>query len=312
MIAPPALTSLQEHIARRGDVDFWRPYLTEILERHGLTRAGQELQAGYNVTYPTFLSGDVVVKLFGYSRAWQARFADERTAYTLLATDPTIAAPRLLAAGHLYPDAADSWPYLVTTRMAGIASWRADLSTEQWRSLAADLGEQVRRIHALPPAGVPTHADWVSVDVTTAAHRSSLPPHLAAQAAEYVARLGTTDPVVVHGDLTQNHAYVDDDGRLVGLIDWGDMLVADRHFEIIQVYRDMFRCEKELLRIFLEAAAWPPVDDFPRQALGMALHRQAVGLAQHHTIDVFMPIAEKFPLADIPTLDDLAAILFGP
>jgi len=33
------------------------------------------------------------------------------------------------------------------------------------------------------------------------------------------------------------------------------MLVADRHLEIIQVYRDMFRCEQELLRIFLEAAA---------------------------------------------------------
>ena len=92
--------------------------------------------------------------------------------------------------------------------------------------------------------------------MTTAAHRSSLPPHLAAQAAEYVARLGPPDPVVVHADLTQNHAYVDEHGRLVGLIDWGDMLVADRHLEIIQVYRDMFRCEQELLRIFLEAAAW--------------------------------------------------------
>lgn len=91
--------------------------------------------------------------------------------------------------------------------------------------------------------------------MTTAAQRSSLPPHLAAQAAEYVVCLGPPDPVV-HADLTQNHAYVDEHGRLVGLIDWGDMLVADRHLEIIQVYRDMFRCEPELLRIFLEAAAW--------------------------------------------------------
>jgi len=161
---------------RRGDVGFWRPHLTEILDRHDLSRAGHDLQAGYNVTYPTFMYGDVVVKLFGHSRAWQARFEDERTAYTVLATDPEIAAPSLLAAGHLYPGTADSWPYLITTRMAGIASWRADLSAEQWRSLAVELGEQVRRIHALPPAGVPNHADWASVDVTTAAHRSSLRP----------------------------------------------------------------------------------------------------------------------------------------
>jgi hygromycin-B 7''-O-kinase len=43
----------------------------------------------------------------------------------------------------------------------------------------------------------------------------------------------------------------------------------------------------------------------------MALHRQAVGLAQHDTIDVFMPIAAKLPLREIPTLDDLATALFA-
>ena len=310
MIAPPTFGSLQEHISLRGDVEFWRPYLNAILERHGLVQAGQELAAGYNVTYPTFLSGDVVIKLFGYSDAWRARFEDERTAYTLLAADPKIAAPRLLAADHLFDDDAASWPYLITTRMPGIASWRGDRSAKQWRSLAAELGEQVRRIHALPPMGVPTHADWARVDVTAAAERSSLPPHLAAQAAEYVAQLGPPDPVVVHGDLTQNHAYVEN-GRLAGIIDWGDLIVADRHYEIIQLYRDMFACDGELLRVFLEASGWPDVDDFPRRALGMALHRQAVGLAQHRSIDVFMPIAARFPLQKIPTLDALAITLFG-
>lgn len=227
MLVPPAFASLQEHIALRGDVDFWSPYLNEILARHGLTQAGQQLVPGYNVTYPTFLYGDVVVKLFGYSRAWRAR-----------------------------------------------------------------------------------HAAWSSIDVTAAAERSSLPPHLAAQAAAYVAGLGPPDPVVTHGDLTQNHAYVEN-GLLTGIIDWGDTIAADRHYEVIQLYRDMFRCDKNLLRVFLEAADWPAVDDFPRQALGMALHRQAVGLAQHHTVDVFMPIAERFPLHAIPTLDDLAATLFA-
>src|SRR5215216_4401748 len=125
MLAPPTFASLQEYVALRGDVELWRPYVRAILERHGLVRAGQEMEAGYNVSYPTFLYGDVVVKLFGYSDRWRARFEDERTAYTLLATDPEIVAPRLLALGQLFDAEAAAWPYLVTTRMPGIASWRA-------------------------------------------------------------------------------------------------------------------------------------------------------------------------------------------
>ena len=42
-----------------------------------------------------------------------------------------------------------------------------------------------------------------------------------------------------------------------------------------------------------------------------ALHRQAIGLAQHHTMDVFEPIAVSLPLQDIGTLDELATELFA-
>ena len=45
---------------RLGDVGFWRPYIAEILERHGLGDPGREPVAGFNPTYPTFLFGDVV------------------------------------------------------------------------------------------------------------------------------------------------------------------------------------------------------------------------------------------------------------
>ena len=130
------------------------------------------------------------------------------------------------------------------------------------------------------------------MDLTDAAARSSLPPHLVAQVGEYVARLGPFDPVFVHGDITANHVYVEDD-RLVGVIDWGDALVTDRHVELIQAYRDLFQCDKALLRVFLEVSDWPVGKDFPHRALGFGLHRQAIGLAQHPSIDVFMPIAAR-------------------
>jgi hygromycin-B 7''-O-kinase len=309
MTTPPTFTSHQEHLSRIADVDFWWPYIAEILERHGLADARQEPVAGFNATYPTFLYGDIVVKLFGNTPWWRGSHAAERAAQVLIATDPEIAAPRLLGDGQLSDDVDAPWPYLITTRMSGVPLWRAELSTARQRSLAAELGRQVRRVHALPTSGVATDADWPALNVAAAAQRSSLPPHLIAQIDDYLVRLGPFDRVFVHGDLVANHAYVEN-GRLAGIIDWGDATVTDRHYEIIQVYRDLFRCDKALLRVFLEASDWPVGKEFPHQALGLALYRQAVGIAQHHTMDVFMPIAARFPLHDIATLDDLATELF--
>lgn len=87
--------------------------------------------------------------------------------------------------------------------------------------------------------------------------------------------------------------------------------MTDRHFEMIQVYRDLFRCDKAPFRVFLDACDWPGGKDFPRQTMGLALYRQAVGLTRHHTIYVFIPIAARFPLHEIGTLDDLATELFS-
>jgi aminoglycoside phosphotransferase (APT) family kinase protein len=312
MLVPPTFSSQSEQIARIGDVAFWRPYVAAILERHGLAGAGDEVAAGFNATYPTFLHGDLVVKLFGGTRAWQAIYATERAALALVATDEAILAPRLIAAGELFAGGEALWPYLVIRRVPGVAAWRAKLSAEQWRALAVDLGEQVRRIHALPATGIAEEITLQPGEIEAAAMRSSLPPHLAAQAAGYAALLepSAADRVVVHGDLVQNHAYVAD-GRLVGIIDWGDAMVTDRHYEIIQIYRDMFACDAALLRVFLDAYGWPRDAGFPRKALGHALRRQAIGLGQHHTMDVFQPIAARLPLREIATLDDLATRLFA-
>lgn len=307
---PPEFASLREYVSRLGDVDFWWPHVAEVLKRHDLADAGRKPVAGHNPTYPTFLYGDVVVKLFGYSRSWDKRHAAERGALALVATDPQIAAPTLLGEGRLSDDVDAAWPYLIMTRMSGVASSDARLRAEQKLSLAAELGRQVRRVHALRPSGVATDADFPDLDVAAAAELSSLPPHLIAQVDDYLARLGPYDCVFVHADLCDMHAFVDD-GRLTGIIDWGDAMVTDRHVELIQVHRGLFDCDKALLRAFLEASDWPVGDDFPRLALSHALRRHAIGRAQHWAGDVFEPVAALFPLDDIATLDELATELFA-
>jgi hygromycin-B 7''-O-kinase len=281
-----------------------------VLARHGLADAGDEPVAGYNPTFPTFLIGEVVVKLFGNAPSWRESHRAERVAYELIETDPEILAPRLLGLGQLSDDREASWPYLVVTRLPGVAAESADLSAGQWHSIAGELGRFVRRVHALPSSGVATDADWPGLDVTAAAARSSLPPHLVAQVDDYLDRLGPFDRVFVHGDLVGMHAFVED-GRLTGVIDWADSFVTDRHYELAQVFRDTFACDQALLRTFLDASDWPVGADLPQRALGHALRRQGMMLAQHASGNVFEPIAERFPLDDIATLDELATVLFA-
>jgi hygromycin-B 7''-O-kinase len=80
---------------------------------------------------------------------------------------------------------------------------------------------------------------------------------------------------------------------------------------LIQLYRDVFGRDKARFRTFLAASDGPVGKDFPHRTLGLALHRQAVGFAQHHTMDVFEPIAALLPLEDFVTLDELATELFA-
>lgn len=306
---PPTFASIQEHVSRLGDVETWWPYIAEILKRHDLTGAGKEPVAGFNATYPTFLYGDVVVKLFGYSRSWRTSHSAERAALNLLATDPEIAAPSLRHEGQLFEDAEAPWPYLVTTRIPGVPWRHARLSNEQRLIIAAELGRQVRRVHALLPSGVEPRADRPTLNVAAAAEHSCLPPHLIAQIDAFLTRLAPYDTVFVHGDLVALHAFVET-GHVTGIIDWGDAMVTGRHYELGKLYFEMFNCDKVLFRAFLEACDWPVNEHFPRQALGLALHRQAVGLTQHHTFDVFEPVGRHLPLKDIATLDELATELF--
>src|SRR6058998_2767182 len=110
MLEPPAFSSIDDYRSRLDDVGFWSPHVAAILQRVGQTDAKQEPVPGYNATWPTFLCGEVVVKLFGYLEGWRRTFEAERGALALVSTDPEIAAPRILGEGHLH----EAWPYVVT------------------------------------------------------------------------------------------------------------------------------------------------------------------------------------------------------
>ena len=305
----PRFHSPADYVARLGDPGTWHPIVAAVLARHGLEEAAGEITPGTNPTYPTFMAGTVVVKLFGGFPGWRESARAERAALDQVRGEPGIGAPDLLAHGVVTPGSDEPWPYLILRRLDGTTVRDAGLSPDQWRRLAADLGDRVKRLHRLPPPAREL-TGWQPVPMAQAAARTSLPAHLAAQAAAFVARYPPDHPVFVHQDIVANHLFVTA-GRLSGIIDWGDAMVADRHTELIQIHRDVFGCDKDLLRVFLRASDWPVTPDFARRALAFGLRRQAVGLAQHHSIDVFQPIAATYPLDGIDTLDALADLVFG-
>ena len=47
------------------------------------------------------------------------------------------------------------------------------------------------------------------------------------------------------------------------------------------------------------------------QALGIERYRQAMGLVQHHTFDIFYELAPRLPINQVANLGELADLLFA-
>lgn len=266
------------------------------------------LQAGFNPTHPTFLEQARVIKFFGGAPFWKKSHQAESRAQRRVSSDPTLKVPRLIAEGVLF-DGPASWPYLITDRIEG-RFWHAGMTLDHQLSVAAALGEQLRRVHQLDPRGIFGVDDWDGLEPLAALAHSAFPRHLLPQVEGFLASLAPPQPAFIHGDLVANHVFVDGD-RLAGIIDWGDAMVADPHAEVGKLFFHTFAGDRRLLRRFLEASAWPMTPDFPRKVLGHALHRQRVGLAQHYSFDIFNILPTLVPLESIGTIEELADRLFG-
>ena len=176
--------------------------------------------------------------------------------------------------------------------------------------VAEELGIQLRLLHGLAPHSVPPIESLGDLDVKRSLSISSLPSHLVAQADAYIRDHKSSTRVLVHGDLCASHVFVAD-GTLSAIIDWGDALCADPHYELIQLYRDTFACDERLFNHFLDAYGWPMSTEFPGLALSQALLRQATGCVQHLGMDVFEPVRSKLDLERMRDLSKLARTLFG-
>src|SRR5262249_49346079 len=245
-------------------------YVAVVLARHHLPAS--ELEAPFAGTFPVFLAGEVVVKLFGPAFDGTESHAAELAMHRLLAGHPEVPAPGLIACGCLFDDE-PRWPYLVPWRLRGVAIREAGL--DYCESVAAQLGEAVGRLHQLPAPGAVAGRDVLRQMRAGAAERLrrfGLPGHLAEQVPGYLAgALPATS--LVHPAITPDPAFPDGAG-LVGLIDWGDAIIADPYYELVAVYFDAFGGRRPLLTEFLRGYGWDRADDFGRRALQGVLEFQ--------------------------------------
>lgn len=277
-----------EHL---GDVDYWRPYVVAALAAHDLPT--DSLEAPFVGSFPTFLAGDVVVKLFGDAFDGPGSCAVEQGMYEVLASHPRIRAPQLVAAGALFDDPGWHWPYLISERIGGVPV-RETTATE---AMAHELGAAIAALHTLPVPQAVQDRDLLPKLRSTAVDRLreyGLPEHLLAEVPAFLAD-ASDDRVLVHADLTADHLFVDSAG-LVGIIDWGDALAADPYYEIPAVRFDGLKSDRALFDAFLDGYGWPVDDDFARRALQGVLEFQ------------FNAVSD-LPSAD--SLDELAERLFG-
>jgi aminoglycoside phosphotransferase len=302
MILPEPIETQPHYGDHLGDAQYWGQYVLEVLHRERLPVTA--IEEPFVGSFPTFLVGDLVIKLFGRGFDGGDSWASERSMHEVLATWPDLPAPPLVAHGHLFDDPDRwRWPYLVTKRVRGEAVRDRALRGQTGRDIAERLGELVATLHNIePPDEVVDRALIARLRSDAPARLSTygLPAHLVEQVPTFLA--DAPDPTtLVHADITADHLF--HDGRsITGIIDWGDAIVADRWYELVPIAFDCFGSDLELLAAFLDGYGWAVDATFARRVM------QAVCEFQFNAIST---ISQLVDLQSVTSIDELADRLFG-
>ena len=79
--------------------------------------------------------------------------------------------------------------------------------------------------------------------------------------------------MLVHGDLHQRHLLLDGDGRACGVIDWGDVCLADPALDLSLAYSGFTGAARQAL---LDAYGWPVPPERAARARVLAVFLSAV------------------------------------
>ena len=311
------------------DVTYWQPYVKEVCLRHHIEPCRQ-IHSGLPGTHPVFIVDErYVIKFFTYYFGGAESLAVETDLYHLFAGNPplSIPVPTLITQGNLFSEDNEwPWPYLITNVISGtgLVEVYEQVHYEDLLSLADSLGLFLRQLHNLnlSQSNVfkPTwdaFAESIEEQRCTCVERHqhwrTLPTHLIAQIEGYLLPMDRlfdirTTPHILHCDLNADHVFgfLDDQKRwhTTGIIDFGDAIVGDWHYDLIALHMGLFRGDKQLLHVFLDS--YDPEHllrtDFVHVAMSYQLMRRFDSLAQF--------FKRRPELHDMKSLEELAEILW--
>ncbi len=252
---------VESHYAQvRADAEFWRPHVSEIAKRHGLSMGSTYEPTYGNATNAVFFVGDAIVKI--YTPYFHGREAKgmEPAVLQNLALDPTIPVPKLRVSSELFAGSSDwNWPYIVMSRVPGRVletDW-ADLSTDTRQRLLSELGAIVSKVHKVAPSaelGEIFRKVWPQgfagflqrqLEALQLSPELSVLPIADEIRAMQIGSVGPAWPVVLHGDLEPSHVFWDGE-HVTAVIDFGDAKLGDPLYDFVALRLGMSDKRDEL------------------------------------------------------------------
>lgn len=310
------------------DIGFWQPYILSAMEKVQLPCTN--IRGGIPGTYPTFIVDDTyVIKFFGRLFDGIKSFETEYYANRLVRQRPGIPVPELVAQGLLLEENDHwNWPFLVFEFLDGISigeSWEA-LAQNERQQIAKEMGQIVRAIHTIPLVDDGYfQKDWqlfrkfIESQKLNCYRRlkkaGGVPEHLLSQLEDFLLPVEelidfNQSPHLIHADLTRDHLL----GKVInghwttqGIIDFGDAMAGNLGYELVALHFDLFKGDKQMLRIFLESYGIQKFlcTDFSFMAMNITLLHQ---FGEYILADLFGRLPQ---LEVMISLDDLAEKLWG-
>ena len=237
----PTLPDAETFRAWRADTARWLPVAIDIARSHGLAPTAPHVFAtGTNLVVA--LDSRHILKIF--PPLLRAQFVSERATLSGLRGRLRLPIPEIVFEGER-----DQWPYLIITRLSGV------LGSEAWPSLSelekeralAEVGETIAEVQRVPPGALlAIEPRWDvfmrgQIERCRARHaRLGLLPKfldgfddLLNDAAALIPM--DAPPVILTGEYIQENFLLSGkgEGRLAGLIDFGDVLTGWGEYDLL-------------------------------------------------------------------------------
>ena len=279
------------------DLDLWKPVVSAICSTERI--AYSNIETGYPGTNAVFiLDRRYVVKI--YNPVWHD-FGPEHEVHVRLIRDGQVPVPEIVSWGTF--EDRTGWDYLITEFVDGtpLRELRDSIGPTNLVRISSELGEIVRAFHDTDLEGLgmveergESTSELVLRKQTELVKdirdRSLLPDDVIDELTSFLvstaAEAKKQRPLLVHGDLTEDHLLLRDRGgcpEIAVLIDFGDAHLHPPEYEWPPLWLDLLQRDRGALRAFFDTydPALLEDDDFTKRAFVWTLfHDFGTGMVE--------------------------------